>query len=133
MPIIQTERGKTGGTSSKSIINTLVSSLGTYQSQGPPKSQLTGEAQGVYWRGGLMNDEGEEGTYQKIISGQNTVHYISYKLLPKFRMLLTVSISLIENWPKWIKIPLLKTQEFLFQGEGEGGADETQGGFCATS
>ena len=43
MPIIQTERGKTGGTSSKSIINTLVSSLGTYQSQGPPKSWLTGE------------------------------------------------------------------------------------------
>lgn len=34
-----------------------------------------------------MNDEGEEGTHQKIISGQNTVHYISYKLLPKFRML----------------------------------------------
>lgn len=61
-----------------------------------------------------MNDEGEEGTYQKIISGQNTVHYISYKLLPKFRVLLTVSISLIENWLKWIKIPLLKTQEFLF-------------------
>lgn len=45
----------------------------------------------------------------------------------------SVSISLIENWPKWIKIPLLKTQEFLFLGEGEGGADETQGGFCATS
>lgn len=50
-----------------------------------------------------MNDEGEEGTYQKIISGQNTVHYISYKLLPKFRVLLTVSISLIENWLKWIR------------------------------
>ena len=46
----------------------------------------------------------------------------------------SVSISLIENWPKWIKIPLLKTQvSFCSRVRGKGGADETQGGFCATS
>ena len=58
--------------------------------------------------------KGRRALIKKLFQAKKNVHYISYKLLPKFRMLLTVSISLIENWLKWIKIPLLKTQEFLF-------------------